>query len=171
MNCHSNKSKFHNKSPDFICEIRNGSGLAKAESIFHKIFDRSKRTWVGGIVICGVVPQNLKILWNSLPLFCDNISWSDVFFVESDLWIRVFAKAEFTNQIPQKIRTKKYGGIPQNKGHEFHNIFKFCGTTFFFDRSIILWKIDSAFASPLPLRIPQIKSGLFLWNLDRKSVV
>ena len=30
---------------------------------------------------------------------------------------RVFAKAEFTNPIPQK------------KGHEFHNIFKFCGTT------------------------------------------
>ena len=90
MNCHSNKSKFYNKSPDFICEIRNGSGLAKAESIFHKIFDRSKKTWVGGdtvitVVICGVVPQNLKILWNSLPLFCDNISWSDVFFVESDL--------------------------------------------------------------------------------------
>ena len=43
---------------------------------------------------------------------------------------RVFAKAEFTNPIPQKIRrTKKYCGIPQNKGHEFHNIFKFCGTT------------------------------------------
>ena len=42
---------------------------------------------------------------------------------------RVFAKAEFTNPIPQKIRrTKKYW-IPQNKGHESHNIFKFCGTT------------------------------------------
>ena len=43
---------------------------------------------------------------------------------------RVFAKAEFTNPIPQKFRrTKKYCGIPQNKGHESHNIFKFCGTT------------------------------------------
>ena len=43
---------------------------------------------------------------------------------------RVLAKAEFTNPIPQKIRrTKKYCGIPQNKGHEFHNIFKFCGMT------------------------------------------
>ena len=43
---------------------------------------------------------------------------------------RVLAKAEFTNPIPQKIRrTKKYCGIPQNKGHEFLNIFKFCGTT------------------------------------------
>ena len=42
---------------------------------------------------------------------------------------REFAKAEFTNPIPQKIRrTKKYW-IPQNKGHEFHNIFKFGGTT------------------------------------------
>ena len=79
----------------------------------------------------------------------------------------VFAKAEFTNPIPQKIsRTKKYCGIPQ---HEFNNIFKFCGTTpqiipptFFFDRSSILWKIDSSFASPFPLRIPQIKCGLFL---------
>ena len=41
-----------------------------------------------------------------------------------------FTKAEFTNPIPQKIRrTKEYCGIPQNKGHEFHNIFKFCGTT------------------------------------------
>ena len=40
------------------------------------------------------------------------------------------AKADFTNQIPQKIRqNKEYCGIPQNKGHEFHNIFKFCGTT------------------------------------------
>ena len=38
--------------------------------------------------------------------------------------------------------------------------------TFFFDWSSILWKIDSAFASPFPLPIPQIKSGLFLWNLD-----
>ena len=38
--------------------------------------------------------------------------------------------------------------------------------TFFFDRSSILWKIDSAFASQFPLPIPQIKSGLFLWNLD-----
>ena len=82
----------------------------------------------------------------------------------------MFAKAEFTNPIPQKIRrTKKYCGNPQNKGHEFHNIFKFCGTTpqiipptFFFDQSSILWKIDSAFASPFPLPIPQIKSGLFL---------
>ena len=34
------------------------------------------------------------------------------------------------------------------------------------DRSSILWKVDSAFASPFPLPIPQIKSGLFLWNLD-----
>ena len=42
----------------------------------------------------------------------------------------MFAKAEFTNPIPQKIRrTKKYCGIPQKKGHEFRNIFKFCGTT------------------------------------------
>ena len=43
---------------------------------------------------------------------------------------RVFAKAGFTNPIPQKMRrTKKYCGFLQNKGHEFHNIFKFCGTT------------------------------------------
>ena len=42
----------------------------------------------------------------------------------------MFAKAEFTNPISQNIRlTKKYCEIPQNKGHEFHNIFKFCGTT------------------------------------------
>ena len=78
----------------------------------------------------------------------------------------------FTNPIPQKIRrTKEYCGIPQNKGNEFHNIFKFCGTTpqitipptqVLFDRSNILWKIDSAFASPLPFRISQIKSGLLL---------
>ena len=33
--------------------------------------------------------------------------------------------------------------------------------TFFFDRSSILWKIDSAFAGPFLLRISQIKSGLF----------
>ena len=75
----------------------------------------------------------------------------------------------FTNPIPQKIRrTKEYCGIPQNKGNEFHNIFKFCGTTpqiipthVSFDRSSILWKIDFAFASPFPLRISQIESGLF----------
>ena len=42
----------------------------------------------------------------------------------------MLAKAEFTNPTPQKIRrTKKYCEIPRNKGHEFHNIFKFCGTT------------------------------------------
>ena len=65
-------SKLHKKTPDFICEIR-------------------KETWVG--IICGVVPQNLKVLWN-----------------------RVLAKAEFTNPIPQKIRlTKKCCGIPQNR--------------------------------------------------------
>ena len=84
---------------------------------------------------------------------------------------RVFAKAGFTNPNPQKMRrTKKYCGFSQNKGHEFHNIFKFCGTTpqiipthvFFRPVKYFLWKIDSAFASPLPLRIPQIKSGLFL---------
>ena len=43
---------------------------------------------------------------------------------------RVLTKAGFTNPIPQKMRrTKKYCGFSQNKGHEFHNIFKFCGTT------------------------------------------
>ena len=39
--------KFHKKSPDFICGIGSGKGLAKAESIFHKILDRSKKN-VGG---------------------------------------------------------------------------------------------------------------------------
>ena len=84
----------------------------------------------------------------------------------------------FTNPIPQKIRrTKEYCGIPQNKGNEFHNIFKFCGTTpqiipthVFFNGSNILWKIDSAFASPFPRRISQIESGLFLWNLDLQTL-
>ena len=62
----------------------------------------------------------LWYLWQQLKITCSKIK----------PLIRVFAKAEFTNPIPQKIhRTKKYCGIPQNKGHEFHNIFKFCGTT------------------------------------------
>ena len=72
----------------------------------------------------------------------------------------MFAKAEFTNPIIQKIcRTKKYCGIPQKKGHEFQNIFKFCGTTPqiiptpFFRPVKYFVGIDSAFASPLPLRI------------------
>ena len=148
----------------------------------------------------------------------------------------MFAKAEFTKPIPQKIcRTKEYCGSPQSKSHEFHNIYKFYGTTpqlilthvvenrfrfrkststsdftnriptffvkfrllnsafantlikftnctifskfverlhkfspptFFFDRPNILWKIDSTFTSPFPLRIPQIEFGVFLWNLD-----
>lgn len=49
------------------------------------------------------------------------------------LHIRVFAKAEYTNPIlPQKIRrTNKYCCIPQNKGHQFRNITKFCGATLF----------------------------------------
>ena len=88
----------------------------------------------------------------------------------------MFAKVEFTNPIPQKIlRNQEILWNSTNKGQEFHNVFKFCGTTpqiipthVFFDRSSILWKIDSAFASPLPLRIPQIKSGFFWWNLDLK---
>ena len=67
------KAEFTNlnstkKSLHFISGIRSGNGLAKDESIFHKILDRSKKN-VGGI-ICGVVSQNLKILWNSGPLFC-----------------------------------------------------------------------------------------------------
>ena len=83
--------------------------------------------------------------------------------------LKIIAKAEFTNPIR---RTKEYRGISQNEGHEFHNIFKFCGTTpqiipnhVSFDRSSILWKIDSAFGSPFPLRIPQIESGLFFCEI------
>ena len=62
------KAEFTNlnstkKSLHFISGIRGGNGLAKDESIFHKILDRSKKN-VGGI-ICGVVSQNLKIFWNS----------------------------------------------------------------------------------------------------------
>ena len=82
--------------------------MRKRNRFSTKYLTGRKKTWVG--IICGVVPQNLKI--------------------EFVTFIRVLAKAEFTNPIPQKIRrTKKYCGIPQNKGHEFHNIFKFCGTT------------------------------------------
>ena len=75
-------------------------------------------------------------LLNSEPCLKPNIRiwylWQQLKITDSKIkpLIRVFAKAEFTNPIPQKIRrTKKYCGIPQNKDHEFHNIFKFCGTT------------------------------------------
>ena len=52
-------------------------------------------------------------------------SWRNYFHLN-----RVSTKAEFTNKIPQKMRlTKEYCGFSQNKGHEFHNIFKFCGMT------------------------------------------
>ena len=38
---------FLKESPDFICEIRSGNGLGKAESIFHKILDWQQKN-VGG---------------------------------------------------------------------------------------------------------------------------
>ena len=73
------------------------------------------------------------------------------------------------------VGTKKYCGIPQIKvknstifSNFVERLHKLSPTTFFLDRSSILWKIDPALASPLPLRIPQIKSGLFLWNLALK---
>ena len=42
--------------------------LRKRNRFSTKYLTGRKKTWVG--IICGVVPQNLKILWNSWPLFC-----------------------------------------------------------------------------------------------------
>ena len=70
---HVTDQEFHKKSPDSIYEIRSGSGLAKAESIFHKIFDRSKKS-VGG-----------KNLWSRSTKF-ENI----VGFVTFILWNPIF---------------------------------------------------------------------------------
>ena len=42
-------------------------GLRKRNRFSTKYLTGRKKTWVG--IICGVVPQNSKILWNSWPLF------------------------------------------------------------------------------------------------------
>ena len=65
------KSKFPKKSPDFICGIRSGNGLAKAESIFHKIFDRSTKNvggnnlWSRSTKFENIVEFVTFTLWNS----------------------------------------------------------------------------------------------------------
>ena len=78
------KAEFTNlnstkKSPHFICGIQDGNGLAKEESIFHKILDQSKENVSG------------DNLWNRSTKF-ENI-------VEFVTFIRVSAKAEFTHPI------------------------------------------------------------------------
>ena len=42
--------------------------LRKRNRFSTKYLTGRKKMWVG--IICGVVPQNSKILWNSRPLFC-----------------------------------------------------------------------------------------------------
>ena len=65
------KAEFTNLNPDFICGIRSGSGLAKAESIFHKIIDRSKKNvsgdnlWSRSTKFENIVEFVAFILWNS----------------------------------------------------------------------------------------------------------
>ena len=61
--------------------------LRKRNRFSTKYLTGRKKTWVG--IICGVVPQNLKILWNSWSLICGIPQYFLVrrIFVESDLWI------------------------------------------------------------------------------------
>ena len=72
------------KRQGFICQILSGSGLAKAESIFHKIFDRSKKNVRGNnLLSCSTKFENIVefvtfILWNPIFLGPTYFLWNRI---------------------------------------------------------------------------------------------
>ena len=76
------KAEFTNLNPDFICGIGSGNGLAKAESIFHKILDRSKKNvrgdnlWSRSTKFENIVEFVAFILWNSTIFLGTYFLWN-----------------------------------------------------------------------------------------------
>ena len=77
------------KSPDFICGIGSGNGLAKAESIFHKILDRSKKNVVGN----NLWSRSTK--FENIVEFVTFILWNPTIFLgpTNFLWNRILCRA------------------------------------------------------------------------------
>ena len=89
-------------------QIRSGSGLAKAESIFHKILDRSKKNvggdnlWSRSTKFENIVEFVIFNLWNP-TIFLGPTNFCRIGFVNS-----AFANTLFTNKTEQTSLTPLY---------------------------------------------------------------
>ena len=107
--------EFHNISWSdvFFCGIGSGNGLAKAESIFHKILDRLKKNvggdnlWSRSTKFETIVEFVTFILWNS-TIFLGLTYFCGIGFVNSAFANTLFIQINFPNFTVKIGRDEKY---------------------------------------------------------------